>query len=82
MQNSLGRLFTITTFGESHGKCMGVIVDGCPAGLPLTVADVQREVDRRRAGDNVAATPGGKRIRSRFCPASLAVLPPEPRFAF
>ncbi len=57
MQNSLGRLFTITTFGESHGKCVGVVVDGCPAGLPLTEADVQREVDRRRAGDSVAATP-------------------------
>jgi chorismate synthase len=56
MQNSLGRLFTITTFGESHGKCVGVVVDGCPAGLPLTGADVQREVDRRRAGDSVAAT--------------------------
>jgi chorismate synthase len=56
MQNSLGRLFTITSFGESHGKCMGVIVDGCPAGLSLTGEDVQKEVDRRRAGDNVAAT--------------------------
>jgi chorismate synthase len=56
MQNSLGRLFTITTFGESHGKCIGVIVDGCPAGLSLSEADVQREVDRRRAGDNTAAT--------------------------
>jgi len=56
MQNSLGRLFTITSFGESHGKCMGVIVDGCPAGLSLTEEDVQKEVDRRRAGDNMAAT--------------------------
>jgi len=56
MQNSLGRLFTITSFGESHGKCMGVIVDGCPAGLSLTEVDVQREVDRRRAGGDVAAT--------------------------
>ena len=56
MQNSFGRLFTITSFGESHGKCVGSIVDGCPAGLPVTEADVQLEVDRRRAGLSVAAT--------------------------
>lgn len=56
MQNSLGRLFTITSFGESHGKCVGAIVDGCPAGLPITEADIQIEVDKRRAGDSMAAT--------------------------
>jgi chorismate synthase len=56
MENSLGRLFTITSFGESHGKCVGVIVDGCPAGLPITEADIQMEVDKRRAGESVAAT--------------------------
>jgi len=36
MENSLGRLFTVTSFGESHGRCVGTIVDGCPAGLPIT----------------------------------------------
>jgi len=56
MQNSLGRLFTITSFGESHGKCVGTIVDGCPAGLPIAEADIQKEVDRRRAGGIAAAT--------------------------
>jgi chorismate synthase len=56
MQNSFGRLFTITSFGESHGKCVGTIVDGCPAGLPITEMDIQKEVDRRRAGESVAAT--------------------------
>jgi len=56
MENSLGRLFTITSFGESHGKCVGTIIDGCPAGLPLTEADIQIEVDRRRPGEGVAAT--------------------------
>ena len=50
MGNTLGKLFTITGFGESHGACMGVVVDGCPAGLPLTEADIQPEVDRRRPG--------------------------------
>ncbi len=37
----------VTSFGESHGKCVGVVVDGCPAGLPLSEADVQAELDRR-----------------------------------
>jgi chorismate synthase len=45
--NSIGKEFTITTFGESHGKIVGVVVDGCPAGLPLNVADFQEELDRR-----------------------------------
>ena len=56
MQNSIGRLFTVTGFGESHGKCVGVIVDGCPAGLPLVEAHIQQAVDKRRPGDNAAAT--------------------------
>ena len=50
MDNSLGKLFTVTTFGESHGNCMGVVIDGCPAGLPITEEDIQQEVERRRPG--------------------------------
>ena len=45
--NSLGKEFVVTTFGESHGKLVGVIVDGCPAGVPFSEADVQAELDRR-----------------------------------
>ena len=45
--NSIGREFTVTTFGESHGKIVGVVVDGCPAGLPLSEADFQEELNRR-----------------------------------
>jgi chorismate synthase len=56
VNNSLGRIFTITSFGESHGRCVGTIVDGCPAGLPITEGDIQIEVDKRRAGESVAAT--------------------------
>jgi len=56
MGNSLGKIFTITSFGESHGRCVGVIVDGCPAGLPLTDDDIQSEVDRRRPGAGAAST--------------------------
>jgi len=56
MNNSLGKLFSIASFGESHGKCVGVIVDGCPAGLPLAAADIQKDIDRRRAGVSPAST--------------------------
>ena len=50
MSNTFGRLFRITTFGESHGKALGVVVDGCPARLELALEDVQRQLDRRRPG--------------------------------
>jgi len=48
--NSIGRLFTVTTFGESHGPALGGIVDGCPPGLALCAADLQTDLDRRRPG--------------------------------
>ena len=56
MGNSLGKLFTVTSFGESHGHCVGVIIDGCPAGLVITEDDIQKELDRRKPGVSVAAT--------------------------
>jgi len=48
--NTFGRVFTVTSFGESHGPALGCIVDGCPPGLDLTEADLQVDVDRRRTG--------------------------------
>ncbi|HEY4342098.1 MAG TPA: chorismate synthase [Steroidobacteraceae bacterium] len=48
--NSFGRLFTVTSFGESHGPALGCIVDGCPPGLELSEADLQGDIDRRRTG--------------------------------
>ncbi len=48
--NSFGRSFVVTTFGESHGRALGCIVDGCPPGLELDEADIQRDLDRRRPG--------------------------------
>jgi chorismate synthase len=48
--NTIGRLFTVTSFGESHGPALGCIVDGCPPGLALSEEDLQRDVDRRRTG--------------------------------
>jgi chorismate synthase len=56
MGNSFGKLFNITSFGESHGRCVGVVIDGCPAGLAITEEDIQKELDERRPGGGVAAT--------------------------
>jgi chorismate synthase len=56
MSNSIGKLFTVTIFGESHGRCVGAVVDGCPAGLPLTTPDIQKEMDRRRPGAQIFST--------------------------
>lgn len=56
MENSLGKLFIITSFGESHGRCVGITIDGCPAGLPITEQDIQKEVDKRKPGVSITAT--------------------------
>ncbi len=66
MSNTLGRLFRITSFGESHGRCIGVVIDGCPAGLPLTEADIQQELDRRRPGSGPASTPRSEEDRAEI----------------
>ncbi|MBY5993757.1 chorismate synthase [Ferrimonas balearica] len=50
--NSIGKLFTVTTFGESHGLALGAIVDGCPPGLALSEQDLQGDLDRRRPGSS------------------------------
>ena len=52
MANTFGHLFRITTWGESHGGGVGVVVDGCPPRLPLTEADIQPDLDRRRPGQS------------------------------
>ena len=54
--NSIGQLFKVTTFGESHGLALGCIVDGCPPGLPLTEADLQVDLDRRKPGTSKFTT--------------------------
>ncbi len=57
MANSFGHLFRITTWGESHGGGVGVVVDGCPPRLSLTEADIQPDLDRRRPGQSKIVTP-------------------------
>jgi chorismate synthase len=54
--NSFGNIFRITTFGESHGKAIGVIIDGCPAGLEIDEAFIQQELDRRKPGQSKITT--------------------------
>jgi chorismate synthase len=58
--NSFGRLFQVTTYGESHGPAMGVTVSGCPAGLELSEEDIQRELDRRKPGQSMITTSRGE----------------------
>ncbi len=55
--NSFGQLFRITTFGESHGGAVGVVVDGCPPGIAITEEDIQKELDRRKPGQSSITTP-------------------------
>ncbi|MBK0401501.1 chorismate synthase [Adhaeribacter sp. BT258] len=57
MSNSYGKLFRITTFGESHGKGVGVVIDGCPAGLEISREEIQQALDRRRPGQSNLTTP-------------------------
>jgi len=57
MGNTFGKAFSITTWGESHGPAIGVVIDGCPPGLELTEADIQLELDRRRPGQSEITTP-------------------------
>ncbi|WP_049970284.1 chorismate synthase [Haladaptatus cibarius] len=58
--NRFGRLFQVTTYGESHGEAMGVTISGCPAGLELTEDDVQRDLDRRKPGQSMITTSRGE----------------------
>jgi chorismate synthase len=60
-ENTFGKIFKVTTWGESHGVALGVVVDGVPAGMPLSEADVQRELDRRRPGQSILTTPRRER---------------------
>jgi chorismate synthase len=55
--NSFGRIFRVTIFGESHGECAGITIDGCPAGLPLTEEDLLPDLERRKGGKQKGTTP-------------------------
>jgi chorismate synthase len=64
--STFGKLFCITTFGESHGGGVGVVVDGCPPRLPITVEEIQRDLDRRRPGQSRLTTPRDEADRAEI----------------
>src|SRR3989344_7479475 len=55
--NTFGQLFKVTTFGESHGGCVGCVVDGCPPGIEISEAEIQKELNRRKPGQSSITTP-------------------------
>ena len=69
-KSSFGTHFTVTTWGESHGKALGAVVDGCPAGLSLCEEDIQKFLDRRKPGQSL----------SKSFPAFLREKLPVPQF--
>ena len=65
--STTGNIFKITTWGESHGKAIGVVVDGCPAGLSLSEEDIQIFLDRRKPGQSKFTTQRKEEDMVRFC---------------
>lgn len=66
MASTFGKLFKLTTWGESHGPALGVVIEGCPAGIPLEVDDIQYELNRRRVGQSKVTTPRGETDRAEM----------------
>ncbi|CAA9574194.1 MAG: Chorismate synthase [uncultured Thermomicrobiales bacterium] len=66
MASSFGRIFKLTTWGESHGPALGVVIEGCPAGIRLDVSDIQRELDRRRVGQSAVTSPRNEGDRAEM----------------
>lgn len=64
MGSSFGRIFKLTTWGESHGPALGVVIEGCPAGLPLSGDDIQFQLDRRRVGQSAVTSPRDEKDRA------------------
>src|SRR5690348_13277878 len=63
MGSSFGKIFRINTWGESHGPALGVVIDGCPAGLPMSEEIIQHDLDRRRVGQSKVTSPRQERDR-------------------
>ncbi len=59
--NTFGKVFRLTTFGESHGIGLGGVLDGCPPGIELSVEDIQAELNKRRPGAHLVVLPGKKK---------------------
>ena len=66
LPNTIGSDFAFTCFGESHGRCVGVVIDGCPAGLEITEADIQRMLDLRKPGQSIVTTQRSEEDRAEI----------------
>ena len=66
MGSSFGKIFRLTTWGESHGPALGVVIEGTPAGIPLTEEEVQFQLDRRRVGQSKVTSPRGEKDRAEI----------------
>ncbi len=66
MSSSFGKIFRITTWGESHGPALGVVIEGCPAGIPLAVEEIQLQLHRRRTGQSEVTTPRAETDRAEI----------------
>ena len=66
LPNTIGSSFAFTSFGESHGRCIGVVIDGCPTGLELSEQDVQKLLDLRKPGQSIVATQRAEQDRVEF----------------
>src|SRR6202043_2902177 len=69
MGNTFGQLFRVTTFGESHGGGIGVVIDGCPPKIDISQSDIQRELDRRRPGQSKITSQRGAEDRCEILSA-------------
>ena len=64
--NTFGNIYRLTSFGESHGLCIGGIIDGCPAGLTIDMDFIQNELNRRRPGQSAITTPRKETDKAEF----------------
>ncbi len=80
MGDSFGHLFRITTWGESHGGGVGVVIDGCPAGLEISESEIQYELDRRRPGQSKITTQRKESDSVRILSGIFEGKLPEQRF--
>ena len=74
--STYGTLFRITTWGESHGPAIGVVIDGCPSGLSLSEEDIQKQLDRRKPGQSKFTTKRNESDTARFSPVFSRVRQP------
>ena len=64
--NTFGKIFSVTTYGESHGKALGCVIDGCPPNIKINEADIQKDLDRRKPGQSDILPKERKTIKLKY----------------